>query len=214
MSEALWFYLDPEDQTIGPLSFRDIEVLLRTNEIDLSTYVWQESLESWQHVGQIPEFIQSIAENDMELALQMAPTDLPPPSLTADQIVILTQKTQEIEKLKQKKKQAKHKKQKLKKLTKWYRPKLNTNLYISGLPRSITVEAVKEYFSKAGVIRVDKFTGLPKIKLYQDDKGQLKGDALVSYMNSESVAMAITNLDKKEIEKGFVIHLEPVSLMP
>lgn len=213
MSESIWFYLDSDDQTIGPVSFRDIDVLLRTNEIDLSTYVWQESFENWKHIGQIPEFIQSMAENDMELALQMKPSELPLHTLTAEQLVIPNQKSQEDQKVKQKKQQAKHKKQKLKKLAKWYHPKHNTNLYISNLPKTITVEALKDYFSKAGVIRVDKFTGLPKIKLYHDEKGQLKGDALVSYQNSESLAMAISNLDKKEIEPGYKIHLEPVRLI-
>jgi HIV Tat-specific factor 1 len=64
------------------------------------------------------------------------------------------------------------------------------------------------------VIRLDKFTGAPKIKVYQDESGQCKGDALVSYMNSESLSLAVTMLDKQEIEKGHIIHLEPVSLKP
>ena len=37
MSENLWFYIDSDEQTIGPLTFRDMDVLLRTDSIALST---------------------------------------------------------------------------------------------------------------------------------------------------------------------------------
>jgi hypothetical protein len=76
MAETAWFYLDRENNTLGPLTFRDMEVLLRTNEIELSTYAWNESMESWQHIGQIAEFITSIAEFDMEQALHMKPSEI------------------------------------------------------------------------------------------------------------------------------------------
>jgi HIV Tat-specific factor 1 len=112
------------------------------------------------------------------------------------------QKSQELKK-------AKHKRQKAKKKGKWYTPKMNTNLYISGLPATITPEILKEFFSRAGVIRIDKFTGLPKIKLYYQDN-KLKGDALVSYAKPESLTIAVTMLDKQEIVTGYPVHLEPV----
>lgn len=203
MSERLWFYIDKDEQIIGPLSFRDMDVLLMTNEIALSTLAWNESMEDWQHIGQIPEFIQTMAENDIEIVLQM-PADKPAmPIVTEKEKVTNIQKSQELKK-------AKHKRQKVKRKNKWYTPKKNTNLYISGLPSFITVDAVKEFFSRAGVIRIDKFTGMPKIKLYRDFDNKLKGDGLVSYVNSESLPMAVNMLENQEIEPGFKVHIEPV----
>ena len=87
MAEAPWFYLDRDQQTIGPLSFRDMDVLLRTNEIELSTYAWTESMSSWQHVGQIPEFIQSITDFDIEVALHTKPTEIASIALTESEKV-------------------------------------------------------------------------------------------------------------------------------
>lgn len=87
---------------------------------------------------------------------------------------------------------------------------MNTNLYISGLPSQTTPEELKDFFSKAGVIRIDKFTGLPKIKLYHNDQGDLKGDGLVSYAKPESLTIAVTMLDRQEIKPGYPVHLEPV----
>ena len=205
MSESLWFYIDSDEQTIGPLEFRDMDVLLRTDSISLSTYAWKDGMDDWHHLGEIPEFIQSVAEDDIELALHMK-TDTPALfTLTDEQKVTSIQKSQQL-------KRAKHKRQKVKKLGKWYTPKLNTNLYISGLPSHITPEELKDFFSKAGVIRIDKFTGLPKIKLYHGEDGELKGDGLVSYAKPESLTIAVTMLDKQEIKQGFPVHLEPVLL--
>lgn len=38
--------------------------------------------------------------------------------------------------------------------------------------------------------------GAPKVKLYKDSQGQLKGDALVTYFKPESVQLACTILDE------------------
>lgn len=81
------------------------------------------------------------------------------------------------------------------------------------MPNCITIEEIEAFFSRAGVIRLDKFTGTPKIKLYHNEEGKLKGDGLVSYANSESLSIAVNMLDNKEILPDFRVHLEPVSLM-
>ena len=90
MSENLWFYIDSDEQTIGPLTFRDMDVLLRTDSIALSTLAWKDGMIEWEHIGQIPEFVQSLAENDIEIALQMKTDSVILPLLTKEQKVILT----------------------------------------------------------------------------------------------------------------------------
>lgn len=85
-------------------------------------------------------------------------------------------------------KKAKRQKQKKKEL--WYQPKINTNIYVQGLPPDITFEEMKEYFSKAGLIRINPETLQPAIKIYRNEDGTCKGDGLVSYKMAESVSIA------------------------
>jgi HIV Tat-specific factor 1 len=58
-----------------------------------------------------------------------------------------------------------------------------------------TEDEIKEVFSKYGVISEEIDTGKPRIKLYRNEDGTLKGDALVIYFRPESVNLAIQMLD-------------------
>ncbi|KAJ3222603.1 hypothetical protein HK099_002115 [Clydaea vesicula] len=73
--------------------------------------------------------------------------------------------------------------------------KINTSVYVTNLPTDCTVEEIHDYFKKCGIILEDTHTGLPKIKIYQDEEGRNKGDALVVYFKEESVKMACSLLD-------------------
>lgn len=46
---------------------------------------------------------------------------------------------------------------------------------------------------------MDALTGEPKIKLYRNEKNELKGDALVIYLREESVKLACELLDETYI---------------
>lgn len=133
----------------------------------------------------------------------------------------------QIRKIKKSKKKAKRAAEKKKE--KWYQAKINTYIYVSGLPHSITIEKIDEFFSRAGVIRKDHFTGEKKIKLYKvinplfqeilllillkikDDEGKLKGDCVISYQMIESVDIAVSMLDEREIDPGYKVHIEPAN---
>lgn len=73
--------------------------------------------------------------------------------------------------------------------------KINTAIYVTGLPHDTTIEEVAEVFKLAGVFFIDPISNEPKIKLYKDSEGKLKGDALVMYLREESVALAVDLLD-------------------
>ncbi len=64
---------------------------------------------------------------------------------------------------------------------------MNTFIYISGLPLDITEDELKQFCSKAGILRIDLNTGSEKIKIYKDETGIPKGDAAVSFARVESV---------------------------
>ncbi|KAG5928498.1 hypothetical protein E4U42_000570 [Claviceps africana] len=75
-------------------------------------------------------------------------------------------------------------------------PKQNTAVYVTGLPPDATVTEVHDLFSrKAGVIAEEIDSGAPRIKLYSDEAGNFKGDALIVFFKPQSVEMAIMLLD-------------------
>jgi HIV Tat-specific factor 1 len=67
----------------------------------------------------------------------------------------------------------------------------------------VTVEEVREVFSrKCGVIAEEIDSGKPRIKLYTDEKGAFKGDALIVFFKAPSVDMAMMLLDDTEFRIG------------
>jgi HIV Tat-specific factor 1 len=61
---------------------------------------------------------------------------------------------------------------------------------------------MKEVFSKYGIISEDINTGQPRIKLYKDSEGNLKGDGLVTFLKPESVELCINLLDEADFRIG------------
>ncbi|XP_069049813.1 17S U2 SnRNP complex component HTATSF1 isoform X2 [Lepisosteus oculatus] len=76
-----------------------------------------------------------------------------------------------------------------------------------GLPLDITPEEFVGIMSKCGIIMRDPVTEEYKIKLYKDNKGNLKGDGLCCYLKKESVALAERLIDDSEI-RGYRLHVE------
>ncbi|WWD21076.1 hypothetical protein CI109_105557 [Kwoniella shandongensis] len=76
-----------------------------------------------------------------------------------------------------------------------------TAVWVTNLPPNTTVPLLAGVFSKAGVLLIDD-EGQPRIKLYHDDEGKFKGEALVMYFKEGSVDLAITLLDDTELELG------------
>lgn len=80
--------------------------------------------------------------------------------------------------------------------------RVNTAVYVTSIPLNVDSEEISHTFSKCGVIAEEIDSGKPRIKMYEDDKGQFKGDALIVYFRPESVNLAIQMLDDTDFRLG------------
>ncbi|KAJ2354644.1 hypothetical protein IWW50_003796, partial [Coemansia erecta] len=87
------------------------------------------------------------------------------------------------------------------------RKKENTSIYVTGLPLDTTEDEVAEFFSQCGTIMPDILTNAPRVKLYRNADGVLKGDALVSYYKAPSVQLAIDILDDSRFRAADSAHI-------
>lgn len=78
----------------------------------------------------------------------------------------------------------------------------NTAVYVTSLPLDVTVPEVKSVFSRCGLIAEEIDSGKPRIKLYEDEAGVFKGDALIVFFREESVSLAVTLLDDTDFRLG------------
>ncbi|PHJ17535.1 rna recognition motif-containing protein [Cystoisospora suis] len=98
----------------------------------------------------------------------------------------------------------------------WVASRKNPNIYVSGLPRDCKEEELAELFKKAGVFKIDPETLRPKIRLYTDETGGCKGDALVSFVHESSVEIAIKYFDGASFREGgpYILQVQRAEFAP
>ena len=73
---------------------------------------------------------------------------------------------------------------------------------MTSIPLDATSSEIHQVFSRCGVIAEEIDSGSHRIKMYEDDQGQFKGEALVVYFRPESVNLAIQLLDDTDFRLG------------
>lgn len=53
VEEKLWFYVDQNRQQCGPVAFSFINELINKNELNSTTYVWTEGMDSWKKINEL-----------------------------------------------------------------------------------------------------------------------------------------------------------------
>lgn len=94
--------------------------------------------------------------------------------------------------------------------TKAKKPRVNTAVFVTSIPLDVELDEIRDVFSKCGVIAEEIDSGRPRIKMYYDDDGKFKGEALVVYFRPESVNLAIQMLDETEFRLGVPGPLGPM----
>lgn len=90
----------------------------------------------------------------------------------------------------------------------WVEKKVNTSVYVQGLPDDVTEAELVEVFAKCGVIKEDE-QGNPRVKVYRDrETGRPKGDGLVTFLKEPSVALAMQLLDSAPLRYGLAINMK------
>lgn len=57
--EKLWYFLDEQKSQIGPMSFDALSRAWTEGKVRENTYVWNESMDNWQHFQEVIQPVQS-----------------------------------------------------------------------------------------------------------------------------------------------------------
>eukprot|EP00871_Galdieria_phlegrea_P000399 jgi/Galph1/135/GphlegSOOS_G4803.1 len=225
MASLLFYYEDIEENVLGPVSSDILVKLFENGEIDGMTRVCPVDEDVWKSISEVPQLREMFRKvNQEEAGSNVKVDNVKQDSQEASESVNGNgtkgkeedgpEETVTLEDLmKKEKKRLKRIEQRKKRKERWNEEvaKNNTSVYFTGIPEDVAEEEVVSFFSKCGILKLDPYTGKPKLKLYRDEQGNLKGDGVVTYALQPSVENALKVLDDTEFRLGTGkrIHIEP-----
>nr|BAN64239.1 conserved hypothetical protein [Babesia bovis] len=216
-----WYVQCVDTEVRGPCDLIALKSLIGTSFVDKRCHVWREGMDSWQSVCQIPD-IAALFEEDSSLsdppqndnASNTELTDAVTISPVGDGDKPPVDEDPERIRKREKKKQYLQRKRARIESGQWIDSNRNLSVYITGLPDDVTSEEIANVFRRAGLIKIDPITTLPKIRMYTDAQGVFKNDARVTFVNKESVDFAVRYLDNYHFRPDCVIHVEKATYNP
>ncbi|KAI9696566.1 MAG: hypothetical protein M1836_005585 [Candelina mexicana] len=186
-SAARAFPQTPEDFDSDPrISFSKVSNKFVLEADDGSEYEYDDALKRW-----VPVLDDALLEKQREAYAVEGVDESTPAQLPKKRKNVYQNGEEENGKAKAKKAKANE-----------ARERKNTAVYVTNLPIDSTSDEVHSVFSKCGVIAEEIDRGKPRIKLYTDEAGKFKGDALIVYFRAESVDLAVQMLDDTDFRFG------------
>ena len=195
ISLAMWYIIDNERLTQGPISSANVFCRIQDGSINATTLVCSQAFtdNKWISVDKVPILASELPHHGQphpeQSQLEVA-FDAPTESGAQHKSITSSDPVKPNHCSTHGQKSIKHKQDK------------NTWVYIEGLPADVTEAELVAHMQKAGLLALDADSQRPRIKLYRDDQGRLKGDASICYHQPASVQLALTVLDGGYLRPG------------
>ena len=206
------FYVMDRQERRGPFILGELRRRFEAGEIDGLSQIFVEGSEAWQQLSSVEGLRDVLQPPQLQQEVEaeaFVPDETEQPqkektrSFKGDDGVsyvfrdgdwVPGEASESEEEVPPEKPVAEPKKKKRKKKQGWDAKTTKCWIYVTGLPPDATADELAEHFGKCGAIARD-LENAPKIKLYRDDAGALKGDASLCYANASSVDVACSILD-------------------
>lgn len=209
------YYQDVAGAQCGPVPVTTLASLWDAEFIDASSLVWTPSMTSWLPLAQATSLHEMLGSR--VIAFSEANKNIPVNSdhdavqnTGADSDALTDEEDGSKDNAKDLNEggdsEPKKRKRKKKKKPK---QRINTWIFVRGLPPDVTHEELETYFKKAGLLRVDVDSGMSRINIYREKSTPVyngengvdlesfpcNGTASIAYLKPESVALAIELFD-------------------
>jgi len=180
-----WYYLGQDSkETKGPFSVEKFAAYYEQGELVFSSLVFDGVIvKTWTALADLPVLLSLLEElqsenRSSEVLKPDSSAEVPlVPATSTTPAVTDTEAEEKVDSSEPETRTSKpKKKRKRKAFEKWNTRLTNRWVYITGLPTDVTETEVSDFFAKCGVLDVDFRSQKPKIKLYQDEEGNLKGE--------------------------------------